>query len=154
MTAFAHKALLCSLYDQVVNAGQLQRVPEFVAPDFVGHLSGLDFPVRGPAEFTEVIVGMRSAFPDLNSAIEGGWLLYELDAHAVGQGVSIDRLAARVVYRGTQAASFRGMDPSHAEMTWSEGVFARVEEGRIAELITVADALVPARASAMIGGTG
>ncbi|MGD9527677.1 ester cyclase [Pseudonocardia sp.] len=145
MTAFAHKALLCSLYDQVVNAGQLRRIPEFLAPGFVGHLSGLDSPVRGPAGFAEVIVALRSTFPDLNTAIEGGWLLHELDTHVVGKGRSIDRLAALVVYRGTSR--------DHAEMTWSEAVFGRVEDGRIAELITVADPLIPVRSDVLAGTT-
>ncbi|WP_049803402.1 ester cyclase [Pseudonocardia dioxanivorans] len=139
MSAFAHKALLCSLYDQVVNSGRLDRLPEFVAPDFVGHLSGHDEPVRGPDALRDVIVGLRAAFPDLNTAIEGGWLLHELDTHAVGKGRTVDRLAARVVLRGTHTRPWHGAEPTMQEATWSEAVFAHVADGRLAGLVTVAE---------------
>jgi predicted ester cyclase len=150
VSAFAHKALLCSLYDQVVNAGQLNRIPEFVAPDFVGQLSGAEGPVHGPAEFADAIVALRSVFPDLNAAIENGWLLYEHDAHVVGQGLSMHRLAAHVSFRGTQVAEFRGVEPARSEVTWSEGVFARIEDDRIAELTTISSTLSPVRSPDLV----
>jgi predicted ester cyclase len=154
VSAFAHKALLCSLYDQVVNAGQLNRIDEFIAPGFVGHFGADETPTRGPAEFAEVVVALRSAFPDINSAVSNGWLLYEHDAHVVGQGLSIDRLAAHVVFRGTQMSEFRGVDAGHGEMTWSEGVFARVEGDRIAELTTICGSPAPVRSPAVARAAG
>ncbi|MEU6697783.1 ester cyclase [Pseudonocardia sp. NPDC046786] len=145
MSSFTDKALFCSLYDQVVNAGHLERITEFVDPGFVGEFGGSSTPVHGPAEFAEVIVATRSAFPDLNVAVSGGWLLHEVDSHVVGKGLSTNRLAARIDLRGTQLGPFRGTDPSGLEMTWSEGVFGRAENGLIVELVTVVGPLLPAR---------
>src|SRR5436853_68176 len=58
--AYSEKALLCSLLDQVVNAGRLDRLGEMVAPDVTAHLPDRSQPVEGVAALAEVITGLRT----------------------------------------------------------------------------------------------
>jgi predicted ester cyclase len=139
--AYSEKALLCSLLDQVVNAGRLDRLGEMVAPDVTAHLPDRSEPVEGLAALAEVITGLRAAFPDLNTYVEGGRILHEFDGHMVGKGRTTDRVAAHVVFRGTQSGPYLGMAPSGREAVWSEAWFAQVEGGRLVEITAVADRL-------------
>ena len=139
--AFAEKALLCSLFDQVVNAGRLDRLSEMVSDDVVASLPDRSEPVVGIKELDAVITELRSAFPDLNTYIEGGRLLHEFDGHMGGKGNTTDRVAAHIVFRGTQTGDYLGIAATGREAVWSEAWFARVEGGRLVELTAVADRL-------------
>ena len=139
--AFAEKALLCSLFDQVVNAGRLDRLDEFVAAEIVAFVPDRGDPVVGLENLAQVISELRIAFPDLNTYVEGGRILHETDGHVVGKGMATDRVAAHIVFRGTQQGSYLGIPASKREATWSEAWFARVASGRIVELMAVADRL-------------
>lgn len=50
-----------------------------------------------------------------------------------------DRVAARLLFRGTHRGDFHGIEPTNREATMSVAAFYRVEEGRIAEAWIQAD---------------
>ena len=65
-------------------------------------------PSKEPDDVRRWVETLRIGFPDLNSLIEGDWLVSELGTHEVGKGTTKERVAAFVVLRGTHSGSLRG----------------------------------------------
>ena len=78
-------------------------IPDWVAPHFVGHYSGLPEPVRGVDGFRAMAEQLLGAFPDLRMTIE--------DQIADG-----DRVVSRVTLRGTHLGDMGGFAPTGARV--------------------------------------
>jgi steroid delta-isomerase-like uncharacterized protein len=74
---------------EAFNRGDLGRVAELVGPEYVGAQGE-----KGPAGFNAVVIGLRTAFPDLR---------YTLD-DVIAEG---DQVAVRWHWTGTHEAPFR-----------------------------------------------
>src|SRR5258708_15936274 len=75
MTATKNKLLADRVWEEVWHQGNLERIEELFAPDFVRHDPGRE--IQGPEENRQVIKGFRAAFPDLHFRVldqiaEGG----------------------------------------------------------------------------------
>ena len=120
------KARTRQFYDEVVNAGAIDRVDEFCTEDFVDHeeFPGIPPDREGVKQFFSM---MRSAFPDFRVEVED----------VIVEG---DKAAVRLRFTGTHEGEFMGVPPTHKRID-VEGVdFLRlVDEERAAEHWGVTD---------------
>jgi predicted ester cyclase len=96
-------------YEALWNRRDFGVIPDWVAPEFVGHYTGLPEPVRGVDGFRAMAEELIGAFPDLRMEIE--------DVIA-----DRDRVVSRVTMTGTHLGAMSGFAPTGA----------RVEAGLIA----------------------
>ena len=121
MSAEENKALVLSLYEEVINTGELDRAHELLAPDFAeheevpvpAHLTGVD-------AFEEFFSMLRSAFPDLRMDVK--------DMLAEGE-----KVVARIEVHGTHQGEFMSMPPSGERIEVTATDIFRLEGGKIAE---------------------
>ena len=101
------------LFETCFNQGDLGLLDQLVAPDYVGPRGD-----KGPAGFRGIVVGLRTAFPDIHYTVDD----------VVAEG---DRVAVRWHWTGTHKAPFRafaatGQDVSNPGI----GIF-RFKDGKI-----------------------
>jgi steroid delta-isomerase-like uncharacterized protein len=127
MSADDNKGLVRRFYDDVVNAGRLELIDEFLAPGFVDHdaFPGVTPDREGVREFFETV---RAAFPDLR---------FEVD-DLIAEG---DKVAARVTVHGTHRHDFLGIPPTGKEVSTSLVDVIRFQDGFAVERWGVTDTL-------------
>jgi predicted ester cyclase len=103
MSVEHNKALICRLYDEALNKGNLAVVDEIVAPNYVRHGLAPGVP-PGPESTKLVFAAMRTAFPDLHTTVEP----------MVGEA---DKVAAQLTHTGTHKGEFRGIAPTGKQVT-------------------------------------
>ena len=123
----ANKTTLGRLVDEAFGKGNLAVVDEVIANDFVDHNPPPNTP-SDKAGLKETVKMFRSAFPDLKLTIE--------DAIAEG-----DKVAIRLVTRGTHKGAFFGIAPTGRSVTVNEQHIVRFAGGKIAEHWGVEDNL-------------
>ena len=105
--------------EQLVNKGDLTVVDEMFATNFINHS-----PATGTKPdregFKQLITMFRSAFPDYHNVIE--------DLIAEG-----DRVAVRIMCRGTHRAEFMGIAPSGKSVEFSAVSIFRFAGGKVVE---------------------
>lgn len=111
MTVAENKALIRSLYD-AINTGNLERIDELFAADFVDRSTAEQVP--GPQGVKQYFMQLRAAVPDLFVIIED----------LFGEDESV---AVRTIWRGTLAES------PEREATRTMMQIFRVVDGRILE---------------------
>ena len=108
-----NKRRITTLFESCFNVGDLGLLDELVSPDYVGPQGG-----RGPAGFKPIVVGLRTAFPDIHYKIED----------IVAEG---DKVAVRWTWSGTHQAAFRAVGPTgKAVSNTGAGIF-RLKAGTI-----------------------
>lgn len=120
MSAESNKTIARRFYDELINAADVSRGDELVAPAFVDHpgVQGLPPGREGLLQFVSLA---HTAFPDLHVAIED----------LMGEG---DRVAVRVTVSGTQRGVFMGtIPPTGKRVTWTGIDILRIANGRIVE---------------------
>jgi len=128
MTEETNKALLRRTYEEWFNQGNLTNVDELIAPDFINHEVPPGMNNRGPESMRQVVMMLRSAFPDLHFTIEG----------LVAEG---DTVAARVTLSGTHLGPFMGMAPTGRSFRQAQMHFVRFRDGKGIEHRAVRDDL-------------
>ena len=115
-----NKAIVRRVYE-IVSTGDFERAKEIVdqdAPD--NELLPDDPPARLIDTFKETFAEAREGFPDLGITIE--------DVMAEG-----DRVAARVVMRGTHRGEFQGITPTGKRVEVRAIDMFRISNGKIVE---------------------
>lgn len=140
-TAWVMKSAFSRFLDQVVNNGELDIVGSIFHPAFNGRMPESDIPYLGPSGARRWAKGLRTGFSELNSFIEGGWLIAEDDTHHVGRGAIAQRVAAYVVFRGVHTGPYLGMAPTGCRVTFSQVHLLRYESGLIADDVVISDRL-------------
>ena len=115
-----NKAIVRRVYE-IVSTGDFERAAEIVdqdAPD--NELLPDDPPARLIDTFKETFAEAREGFPDLGITIE--------DVMAEG-----DRVAARVVMRGTHRGEFQGITPTGKRVEVRAIDMFRISNGKIVE---------------------
>lgn len=109
-------------FDEVWNQGREDAIDTLMAPDAIVHglAEGSDAEIRGPAGFKPFFRKFRTAFPDLQIAIE--------DAIAVG-----DRVAVRCTVTATHTGPGVLPAPTGKPTQFSGMCIVRVKDGKIAE---------------------
>ena len=101
------------LFESCFNQGDLGLLDQLVAPDYVGPRGD-----KGPAGFRGIVVGLRTAFPDIHYTIDD----------LVAEG---DRVAVRWHWTGTHKAPFRAF-PATGKTFTNPGVgIFRFKDGKI-----------------------
>jgi steroid delta-isomerase-like uncharacterized protein len=126
MSDEGNKGLVRRYFD-AINAGQLDVLTtELLAPDFRLHFDSMpELDLEGAAGF---FGGFVSAFPGIDHSIE--------DQLAEG-----DRVATRIVVRGTHAGDLMGLPPTGKDIEINAINIHRIVDGRIAEMWIVSDGL-------------
>ena len=118
-TASDNKEFVRRWHADVWNDGNIDRIDEFVADDFVEHSSAHP-EKRGPSGVREDIEQLRAAFPDLS--------VTEEDTVAEG-----DKVVSRLTFSGTHDDRFQGIEPTGNEVAFGAIAINRVEDGRLVE---------------------
>jgi steroid delta-isomerase-like uncharacterized protein len=126
MSATNNKLLADRVWEEAWHGGDLERMEELFAPDFVRHDPGRE--LHGPEENRLFIKGLRAAFPDLHFTV--------LDQIAEG-----DKVAVRFRFQGTHLGDFQGVPPTRKQVTYSGILIYRIANGKIAEQWTELDLL-------------
>jgi steroid delta-isomerase-like uncharacterized protein len=120
MSAEHNKAIARRVYE-IVTTGDFGRAEEIVdqdAPD--NELLPDDPPAKLIDTFKETFTEARAGFPDLSITVE--------DVMAEG-----DRVAARVVMRGTHRGEFQGISPTGKRVEVRAMDMFRISDGKIVE---------------------
>ena len=123
-----NKAVVQRLFE-AINNGNLDELPQVVAPDVVDHNAVIFMQPEGPGGVREGIRMLLQGFPDLRLTTE--------DLIAEG-----DRVAARFTVSGTNTGDYRGLPAPTQQHFESEAVaILRIADGRVAEIRGTADRL-------------
>jgi predicted ester cyclase len=118
--------------EELWNKGNLDVIPELIAPNYVAHpLSGDE--VKGVDGFKQIVTTMRTAVPDLHYTI----------LSMVAEG---DMVAARYEYTGTFTNEVLGIKPTGKKGTTRNAIFHRFEGGKQVEAWTFEDTVASNRA--------
>ena len=112
-------SLVRQIFDQAFNQGNLAIVDELISADLTSRMPGWGLPATRMG-LKQMIVNLRSAFPDLHCKIDD----------EIGEG---EKLAAHWTMLGTHQGSFFGSPPTGRPVTAQGLIFARTENGQIVE---------------------
>ena len=115
-----NKALVRRWFDEVLTRGDIRRVDELFAPNYVLHDPGFAQEVHGREGVKRFAATFRAASPDVRFAVE--------DQIAEG-----DMVVTRWVARGTYWGKFLEIPPTGSQVTITGIEFDRVLDGKIDE---------------------
>jgi predicted ester cyclase len=136
MTVEANKQLVRRYYEEVVSTGAVERLAEFLAPDYVEVHANARHPL-GLEGAREHVLGVRRTYPDLQLTVE----------QQIAEG---EWVATRVTARGTHAGAWLGMRPTGKRLEMTAVNLDRVVDGRIVEHGGAADLLGPLLATGAV----
>lgn len=113
------QSLICRIFEEAFNKGNLVVVDELLSPDHFAHIAFGGAPF-GPGGLKWLIAMFRSAFSDLHCTVED----------EISEG---DQFAAHWTMRGTHTGLFLGNPPSGKRMQTQGLIFARLEGGLMVE---------------------
>jgi steroid delta-isomerase-like uncharacterized protein len=119
-TAEHYKAHIRRYFQEVVTKGNLEAIPDFVAPNIVFRGPYTPEPIHGMKGFTELIAMLHAAFSDLQVTEED----------MVVEG---DTVATRWTLSGTHKGEFMGTGPSGEPFHFTGTAFYRIVDGKIVE---------------------
>ena len=99
MSTEQNKALVRRMVEEIFNRGNIGRVDEFLAPDFVDREELPPGVTRDREGVKRLTAMLRSAFPDFKATIED----------MVAEG---DKVVIRMTWKGTQKGEFMGVPPT------------------------------------------
>jgi steroid delta-isomerase-like uncharacterized protein len=117
-----------AVFEEVINRGNLDAIPELFQPHFVLHSPAGDEPLRGHAGYREFAERVRGGFPDVEITIHD----VVLDG-----GVAVGRMTIE----GTQTRPYIGIPPTGRRVKITQIVWGRFEDDRIAEAWQELDAM-------------
>lgn len=129
MTCEANKLLIRRYIDEVVNTGNVARLDEFIAPDYVEVHDNLRYPI-GREGAIQHVLGVRTTYPDLHVTVE----------RQIAEG---EWVATAITARGTHRGAWLGIAPTGQAVTFSGVNVDRIVDGRIVEHGGAANLLGP-----------
>lgn len=116
MSEADNKLLARRLREEVVNTGEVERLPEFIASDCtVPHTN-----INGLAWFREHVLQFHRCYPDMVMTVDG----------QVAEG---DIVVTWWTMRGTHSGEWGGLRPTHKRIVLSGVNIERIRDGRIVE---------------------
>ncbi|MEZ4674419.1 MAG: ester cyclase [Caldilineaceae bacterium] len=135
----ANKQLVTQMVDVVQNQHQLDRMPDFFAPDFINHLDHApESPLNSIEKAQQLFTQMFAAFPDMEVTIE----------QQVAEG---DLVMTHKRFIGTHRGSFMGVAPTGKQITFAVIDILRVEQGKIVEHWAIQDRLALMEQLGLVG---
>lgn len=119
-TAEQQKAFIRRYFAEVVSKGNLQLIPDLVAPNIVFWGPYTSEPIHGIKGFTELIAMLHAAFDDLRIT----------ENEMIVEG---DTVATRWAVSGIHRGEFMGTGPSGEPFQFTGTAFYRLAEGKIIE---------------------
>jgi predicted ester cyclase len=101
------------LYEECVNRGRVELLPELIAADYVGPQGG-----TGPAGYRATVESLRAGMPDIRFTIED----------LVAEG---DRVVVRWTWTGRHTGTFRGFKPTSAQIENSGIAIYQLRGGKV-----------------------
>ncbi|HEX4469145.1 MAG TPA: ester cyclase [Gemmatimonadaceae bacterium] len=126
MSTTYNKVLAERVWEEVWHQGDLDRIDDLFAPNFVRHDPGRE--LHGPEQNRAFIAELRMAFPDLHFTVD--------DQIAEG-----DKVCVRYRFQGTHLGAFHGMPPTRKRIGYSGILIYRILNDKIAEQWTEFDLL-------------
>jgi steroid delta-isomerase-like uncharacterized protein len=127
-TAEQYKAHIRRYFEEIVCKGNLEAIPDFVAPNIVFRGPYTPQPIQGIEAFKELIAMLQAAFADLQ--------ITEEDMIVEG-----DTVATRWTASGTHRGDFIGTGPSGKPFRFTGTAFYRIADGKIVEAWSVNNSL-------------
>lgn len=116
MSQSDNKLIARRFLEEVVNTGEAQRLPEFLAPEFSDRYAGF-VGIEGAAQHLRTF---HHCYPDLQVTVEG----------QVAEG---DIVVTWFTMRGTHSGEWGGIKPTNKVLTLRAVNIQRIENGRIVE---------------------
>ncbi len=129
MTIQENKALVRRYYEDVVSTGDVDRVAEFVSPDYAETYRNARYPL-GVEGARDHLLGVRATYPDLEITVE----------RQIAEG---DWVVSVITARGTHEGVWMGMRPTGRLLVMTGVNVDRVVDGRIVEHGGAANLLEP-----------
>ncbi len=123
----SNKAIIRRLYDELHHRHNLAIVDELLAPDVVGHWSGVPA-ITGRDAFRDAVAMDLAGFPDQHMTLEA----------CIAEG---DTVATAWTYRGTHTGEYYGIAPTHKAIVSSFVAIDRIRDGQVVEDWTIFDNL-------------
>ena len=123
----ANKSVIRAFTEDVLNQGRWERVNELVKEDFI-ELDPLPGQQQGREGLKDVLVGMRTAFPDMH------WTIAE-------QVAEDDKVVTRFTWTGTHRDTFLGVPATGKPVEVKGVVIDRLEAGKMADSRILMDTL-------------
>jgi steroid delta-isomerase-like uncharacterized protein len=120
MSTEQNKALAHQFIEEVLNQGNMSRINDLLAPDFVEHEEVPPGVPRNREGVAMLLTMLRSAFPDFKATI----------GDVIAEG---DKVVVRMTWTGTQQGEFMGMPPSGKPMSIGVIDIFRMDEGKLVE---------------------
>jgi steroid delta-isomerase-like uncharacterized protein len=120
MSTQDNKALVRQMVEGIFNRGNISRVDEFLAPDFVEHEELPPGNQGGREGFKQMTAQLRSAFPDFKATLDD----------VVAEG---DRVVLRMTWTGTHKGQFMGIPPTGKSISFEVIDIIRVAGGKFVE---------------------
>ena len=120
MSTEQNKALVRHMVEEIFNRGNMSRVDEFLAPDFVEREElppGIPSGREGVKQLTTML---RSAFPDFKATIDD----------IVAEG---DKVVIRQTWSGTHKGEFMGIPPTGKSVSFGVIDIIRIAGGKCVE---------------------
>ena len=111
------KRIVRRYLEEVVNTGDVDRLEEFISPEYV-ELEDPSGRVLGVEGAREHVLGVRRVWGDLKVSVE----------HQIAEG---EWVATRITARGTHAGSWMGIAPTGKALEMTGVNLDRVVDGRI-----------------------
>lgn len=123
-----NKSVVMRYAQEVLIAGNLALVEDFISPDYVRHDPGIPMEIRGPQGVKQLATAFRAAFPDFHLTTE--IILAEGDKVAVLWRAS-----------GTNQGELMGRPATGKSTNFTAVDIFRLVDGKIAEQWVVSDRL-------------
>lgn len=115
----SNKRIVRRFIEEVVNTGDVDKLPAFISPDYVEVYRNTVHPI-GLEGAKEHVLGVRRAFPDLHVTVE----------QQIGEG---DWVVTRITTRGTHIDEWLGTAPTGKPLEFTGVNIDKVIDGRIVE---------------------
>jgi steroid delta-isomerase-like uncharacterized protein len=127
MSVEQNKAAMRRVFEESLNKGKLEIIPELIAPNYIFR-SPLGMEAAGPDGFKQVVIAFRTAFPDLH-----------LEIHNIfAEG---DMVAIRHTMSGTFQGEMMGMAPTGKHFSLPGAILAKMAGGKEQEAFSFFDVL-------------
>lgn len=127
-----NKAIIKKIFEDLWTKGHVATVDELVSKDFVGYWPFLAEPVKGQAEYKDLVTEIRKVFPDLTMKV--------LDYVSEGE-----RAIGRFEVTGTHRAEFLTVPATNKTLTLEGLALFRIVKGKIFETRVQMDILAMLR---------
>ncbi len=129
MSEAENKLLVRRYIEEIVNTGDVTRLAEFIAPDYVEVYNNVRYPL-GLEGARRHVLGGRAVYPDIHVTIE----------QQIAEG---DWVVSRITARGTHRGAWLGMKPTGKVLEFTGVNIDKVVAGRIVEHGGAANMLEP-----------